>query len=82
MDELETTSHDMKVHRHEDGCIEVQIDGKTSMCPEGHIECAFKRSWDWVEHGKTHGPTECFGYDHEEKENEQMFGDVYKRQKI
>jgi len=60
MGDVDTTRHDVRVHRHDDGYIEVQIDGKTSGCNEGSIMCAFRRAWDWAEHGETYDRDRCF----------------------
>jgi len=51
---MQTKELDVKVFRHEDenpktyseDLVEVQVEGHTSGCPEGSLECAFKRAVD------------------------------------
>lgn len=63
-DSMESTQYgDLRIHRHDDGTVGVQINGKTSSCGQGNVACAFLRSLAWVEDGETHGPKECLAVD-------------------
>lgn len=54
MDSTESERYRVFVIRHADrDAVEVQVNGKTSMCRAGNVGCAFTRALEWAETGRT-----------------------------